>query len=389
MIPIADAEKILKNIEVKPLKEEVPLTDSLARVLAEDILSTINMPPFDKSAMDGYAYKSGDHSPRFQVVETIAAGDIPKREIKQGQCARIMTGAMLPKGTDRVVKREVVSEEAGIMNIIEEEKVLNVCYKGEDVKIGDRVLKKGTPIRPQEVAILASMGLDNVPVYQEPKVGILTTGSEIVEPGQQLKEGQIFNSNAYSLASQARQMGTSVQYGGIAADNKEGIRESISALFDQNQVVIISGGVSMGDFDFVPGILKDLGVKLYFEKVAVKPGKPTVFGTLKNKFFFGLPGNPVSTFVIFELFVKPFLYRMAGTGFKPRFCRGVMTRDFKRKKTGRTAFIPVFQEDGEVTPIEYHGSAHIYALSGANALMEVPAGMAEVKKGSFVNVRSI
>ncbi|MCK4761496.1 MAG: molybdopterin molybdotransferase MoeA [Candidatus Aminicenantes bacterium] len=389
MIQVEDAEKILNKIEIKPAIEEVPLLEALGRVLAGDVVSKIDMPPFDKSAMDGFAFSSSDKSPAYKIVETIAAGDIPQKELKKGECAKIMTGAMLPKGADRVIKREITAEEDGFMTILEEEKTLNVCHKGEDVKTGDLILSSGALIRPQETAIIASMGRAAVPVYKKPLVGILTTGSEIVEPGGELRQGQIYNSNAYSLTAQVRHMGAAVEYGGIALDDKTGIKEQVSRFFEKVDMVIISGGVSMGDFDFVPGILEELGVKLYFQKIAIKPGKPTVFGTKDETVFFGLPGNPVSTFVVFEIFVKPFLYRMMGFSYEPFFIEAMMKQDYKRKKSARTAFLPVMYRDGFVETVEYHGSAHLYALSQANALLKVPAGQDRVLKGSTVYVRQV
>jgi molybdopterin molybdotransferase len=389
MIPIKDAEKIVNDINLKPKIERVPLPDSLHRVLAKNIVSQINMPPFDKSAMDGFAFSSKDDSQRYKIIETIAAGDIPGEGIRKGECAKIMTGAMLPEGADRVIKREITAERDGYMHIVEEESVKNVCRKGEDVKIGDTVLKAGVLIRPQEVAIFASLGLASVPVYKKPLVGILTTGSEIVEPGRELASGQIYNSNAYSLSAQLCQVGADVEYGGIAVDDEAGIRKQVTRLFEKCDVVIISGGVSMGDYDYVPGILVKLGVKLYFRKVAIKPGKPTVFGVKGDKVFFGLPGNPVSTFVIFEIFVKPFLYRAMGHDYQPPFIKAVMKHDFKRKKSGRTAFVPVKFGEGFVEVVEYHGSAHIYALAKANGLLQIPAGVNEVLKGSTVDVRQV
>ena len=218
MIAIEDAEKILNEIIVKVGTEQVPLMDSLNRVLAQDIVSKIEMPPFDKSAMDGYALSSADRSEKYKVIETIAAGNTPAKTINKGECAKIMTGAMLPQGADRVIKREIVTEQDGFMRIVEEEPVKNICYKGEDLKIGDLVLTSGSLIRPQEVAIIASMGLSAVSVYKKPLVGILTTGSEIVEPGGELGAGQIYNSNAYSLSAQLLRIGAAVEYGGIAVD---------------------------------------------------------------------------------------------------------------------------------------------------------------------------
>jgi len=239
------------------------------------------------------------------------------------------------------------------------------------------------------VGIIASTGIDSINVYKNPDIGILTTGSEIIEPGEKLLKGQIYNSNAYSISAQFAQIGISAKYGGVIPDNIEKTREKINDLFYKVDVLIISGGVSMGDYDYVPGVLEDLGVKLHFTKVAIKPGKPTLFGTMGKKIFFGLPGNPVSTFVIFEVFIKPFIYKMIGHKYSPFFVKGIMREDFRREKSKRASYIPVNYRDGFVDIIEYHGSAHLNSLSRANALLQVPRGIKEILKGASVNVRQI
>lgn len=389
MIKIDEAEKIVSDFNVKTEIEEVSLLDSLNRILAQDIVSQINMPPFDKSAMDGYAVNSNDSSKKFNIVETIAAGTVPKKAINRGECTKIMTGAMLPKGANKVVIKEVTEEKYGFMYIIEKKNELNICYQGEDVKEDDVVLKSGILLRPVEIGVIASMGIKFVKVYNRPVVGILTTGSEIVEPGEKLKSGQIYNSNAYSITTQIFQIGGDIKYGGIASDNKEELKNQIFLLLSETDMVVISGGVSMGDYDFVPEILEDLGVKLHFTKVAIKPGKPTVFGSKGEKVIFGLPGNPVSTFVIFEVFIKPFLYRMMGHNYNPLFLKGIMEKKFKRKKSIRSFFVPAKYTDGYIKNIEYHGSAHLNALSQANCLLQIPAGVQELQKGAEVYVRQI
>ncbi len=390
MIPIEEAEKILDKITYRPGTEEVSLMDSLGRVLGRDIVSKINMPPFDKSAMDGYALISGDDSERFEVMEIIAAGDIPKKPISNGQCAKIMTGAMLPPGADRVVKVEITEEKDGYMYLTGEDDNVNVCLLGEDVKPGDVLLNAGHLIRPPEVGVIASMGFDTVTVYKKPNVGIVTTGSEIVPPGEPLRKGQIYNSNAYSISAQVLRTGAGVTLAGIVGDDKKSIKEKISKLLDECHMILVSGGVSMGDYDFVPGILKDLGFRLYFDKVAIQPGKPTVFGTRGETLVFGMPGNPVSTFTIFEVFVRKVLYRLMGHEYTPLLLKGVMKTDFKRKRIERTAYVPVkYYNEGTVEPLEYHGSAHLDALSSANALLKVPAGVNRISEGSVVHVRQI
>jgi molybdopterin molybdotransferase len=393
MIPIEEAERIINEINPQPgalPTEEVPLMDSLGRVLGQDVVSTISMPPFDKSAMDGYAVSTDDDSNKFQIMEIIAAGDVPRKTIAKGQCAKIMTGAMLPPGAGKVIKREVTEKKGGFMLLTGEDKNINICYLGEDVKPGDVVLKAGCLIRPSEVGVIASMGLDTVRVYKKPLVGIITTGSEIAAPGQPLAKGQIYNSNAYSIAAQATRTGAEIIAAGIVSDNKECIKEKIAGLLKQTQMVLISGGVSVGDYDFVPGILKDLGVRLHFEEIAVQPGKPTVFGTWNDVLVFGLPGNPVSTFIIFEVLVKKALYRLMGLEYTPLFLKGVMKKEFRRKRVERSFFVPVkYDNEGFVEPVEYHGSAHLAALPQANALLTVPMGVHEITEGSVVYVRQI
>ncbi len=389
MIGLSEASGILSGISVYPGIEILSLNEILGRVLARDIVSRINMPPFDKSAMDGFAISSKDGSERFRIVEIIPAGQVPEKKIKKGECSKIMTGAMLPRGADRVIKKEITRIDDGYMIITGEENVTNVCSLGEDVKIGDTVLKRGTLIRPAEAGIIASMGIDPVSVYRRPIVGLLPTGSEIIEPGQPLKKSQIYNSNAFSLSAQLNNMGLSVIYEAIAGDQKKEIRRLIETILKKVDLLLISGGVSMGDYDYIPQILEQIGVKLAFTRVAIKPGKPTVLGTLEKKIVIGLPGNPVSTFIIFEIFVKPLLYRMMGHQFSPFYLWGTLNQDFNRKKSVRSEFIPVVYESGTIEILEYHGSAHIHSLSRANSLLEIPAGVKEIKKGTEVNVRSL
>jgi molybdopterin molybdotransferase len=389
MILVEEAERILKQIPVRTHTEEAAVSDALGRILAQDVVSPIYMPPFDKSAMDGYAFISDDDSKRFKIIEIVPAGVVPKKKITKGNCAKIMTGGMMPEGADRVIIKEVTEEKEGYMKIIGKDYNINLCRMGEDVKPGDVVLKKGTLIRPPEVGILASMGLSRFKAFRKPVVGIVVTGSELVDPGYPLKEGQIYDSNSYSLSAQVQQMGLKIHNAGIVADNIDRIQRVFKELWQQCDVVIFSGGVSEGDYDFVPGILKNSGFELHFDKVAVKPGKPTVFATRKHDIVFGAPGNPVSTIVIFEIFIKPFLYRMMGHEFKPLNKQGILKNDLSRKRANRSAFVPVLYKDGKVKPLPYHGSAHIFALNRADGLVCIPKGIKKMPAGSTVNVRSI
>ena len=389
LISVEEAEKIIAAFQVVVRSESMPLLSAQNRILAADIHSPFAMPEFDKSAMDGYAYISGDTSQAFKIIETIAAGTPPRLTVTPGHCAKIMTGAMLPLGADRVVKRECTSDKNGFMKIVAEDKNRNIRQKGEDLQAGQLVLAKGTLLQAAQIALLASLGLAEVPIARPPRVGIITTGSELVEPGGSLQPGQIFNSNYYSLAAQVRALGAEPLAMGRIADNLEATTTLIAACLAKCDMLILSGGVSAGDFDNVPAAMKKAGVTLHFEKIAVQPGMPTVFGSKGKKIVFGLPGNPVSTFVIFEVFIKPFIFRMLGHVFQPLILKAKLNRDYKRSETARTAFIPIHYHDGQVEILNYHGSAHLHALSQANALLRVPAEQLSIPAGSTVYVRFI
>lgn len=389
MILIEQAERILNEISVSPEIEEIHLEGALGRILAQDIVSGIDMPPFNKSGMDGYAVISEDASEKYKVVEIIPAGKVPRRKIHPGECAKIMTGGIVPEAADRVIKRELAVEENGYMRITGREENKNVCIAGEDIQKGETVLETGRKIRPQEVGVIASMGLNKLKVYAKPKVGIISTGSEIVSPGKEIKPSQIYDSNSYSLYAQVVQAGAELSEKRTVGDEPGRIEETIRKLSDSCDVLLISGGVSAGDFDYVPDILKELGFTLHFEKVAVKPGKPTVFGTKNDRYVFGVPGNPVSTFVVFELFIKPFLFRMMGHTYEPFMISAMLEESIQRKRTERASYIPVGYKKGVVQAMAYHGSAHIHALTHANALLCIPKGRKGYPEGSKVYVRRI
>ncbi|MFQ5722786.1 MAG: molybdopterin molybdotransferase MoeA, partial [Candidatus Aminicenantales bacterium] len=244
-------------------------------------------------------------------------------------------------------------------------------------------------LRPQEIAVAASMGLTKIKVFRRPEVGIMTTGSEIVQPGKKLNRGQIYDSNTYSLAAQVFQAGAIVKTRQTAVDSPQEIRHWLKKLIESCDVVLVSGGVSVGDYDYVPAVLKELGVRLHFEKIAIKPGKPTVFGSRGKTFIFGVPGNPVSTFVIFELFIKPLLLRMMAHEWQPVIIKAILAQEIYRKRSERSAFYPVLYKEGQVYPLPYHGSAHIHALTKANGLICLPRGQEKIVAGSSVDVRQI
>ncbi len=391
MIPFEEASDIVLNSANILGSEQVDINNSLNRILAEDIVSDIEMPPFNKSAMDGYACRKEDLKNELEILETIPAGYVPEKLISENQCSKIMTGSMVPEGADCVIMvehtEEITDNKVRFTGDATKE---HICYKGEDMKVGDLVLKKGTVLKPQHIAILATVGCAKLPVYKQPQVGIISTGSELVEPHQKPGASQIRNSNGYQIISQVAAMGGIPNYIGIAGDSKKVTYDTIIKALSENDGIILTGGVSMGDFDFVPEILKKAGFQLLFQKIAIQPGKPTVFGVNKNKFCFGLPGNPVSSFVMFELLVKPYLYKMMGSEYASIHIKIPIGADYERRETYRKLWIPVtIDEEGAAIPVKYHGSAHIHALCHAYGMISLPIGKANIKKGEIVDVRQI
>jgi len=391
MLPFEQALGVVLN-SARPLgAERVSLADAAGRVLAEDVKSDMDMPPFNKSAMDGYACRRADLERDLELIETIPAGHTPTKSVVAGQCSKIMTGAVVPEGADCVVMKEYIeTPTANTVRFVGETTKDNICLKGEDVKEGDIVLHKGTLLKPQHIAVLASVGQARPKVSKMPRVGIVATGSELVDPGSVPEPSQIRNSNSFQLTAQAGCVGVPVTNYGIVEDTKETIDEMFGKIAADNDVVILSGGVSVGDFDLVPGILKRNNVDLLFESVAVKPGKPSVFGVSDDVYCFGLPGNPMSTFVQFEILVKPFLYKLMDCEYRPCAVRMPLDHDIARRNTERQAWLPVATTDaGTVKLVEYHGSAHISSLCSADGLTSIDVGLARLDKGTIVPVTLI
>ncbi len=371
--------------------ERLDFQDSLFRVLAEDVASDVDMPPFDKAAMDGYACRRKDLGGELEVLEVLAAGDIPTLPVGAGQCSKIMTGAMVPRGADTVIMVEHTIQGAdGRIRFTGGKTAANIAKKAEDVKAGDVVLQKGVRILPQHIAIFSAVGYTRPLVARQPRVAILSTGDELVEPETSPGPGKIRNSNGFQLVAQVKATHCIANYAGIVPDSEEATDHAIGKALAENDVVILTGGVSAGDFDFVPRIMRENKVDILFQKVAVKPGRPTVFGRTDRSYIFGLPGNPVSSFINFETFVKPLLYRMMGVDFQPLELKMPMGIHFKRKKADRLEFIPVDMDArGAVIPLRYHGSAHIHAICLAKGLLSIPKGIFEIEKGTLADVRPL
>jgi len=386
MMDIDEALAIVARTPAASVVETVELDRALGRALARPIVSPIDSPPFAKSAMDGFAV--ADEAASYRILDTVAAGASPGRGVGRGECVRIMTGAMLPPGATRVIRKEYVEERDGTIRALRPETGGNVIARASNLAAGD-VLLGPKVLAAQDIGILAASGIAEVPVAVPPVTAILCTGPEIRAAGEPLGPGQIYDSNGPQLAAQLAAMHCPARRLGTVPDEPVALSRALAAAMEGCGLLLLTGGVSEGDFDFVPRCLADLGADILFHRVAVKPGKPTLFARRGDAWIFGLPGNPVSTFVIFELFVRPFLYRRLGLDWRPRIVRGTLDAAVRRRGAERTEFLPVAVRGGMVTPVAFHGSAHLNALAGMDGLLRVEKGVAEIARGTEVDARLV
>lgn len=398
MISVEAARKIILA-EIRTMgSEKCLLSQTLGRTLAEEIISPLNQPPWDTSAMDGYAVRKADipeaspSDPRkLKVIEKIPAGRLPEKKLGRGEAAKIMTGAPLPEGADAVVRveeTEEAGEEVSIFTVPEDGEFIR--RKGEALRAGDSILKKGIQIRPAEIAMMASVGKSVVSVFQQPRVAILSTGDELADLDEARGAEKIFNSNGYGLAAQVADAGGVPINLGIARDTHADLIEKLKGGLHAD-MILASGGVSMGDYDFVIEVLKELGAEMKFWKVSMKPGRPLAFGVISGRPVFGLPGNPVSSMVSFEQFVRPAILLASG---RNEICRPTMKAVLKeeiRKRPGRRLFLrAVVSIQGDDVSVRMAGdqdSAVLMSLVKANAFMILPAEGDLVKSGEKVCVQ--
>jgi molybdopterin molybdotransferase len=395
MISVEEAlEILLSNLPARRV-ERIPFRSALGRVLAENMVATSDIPPFNRSAVDGFAVLAADvqRAPiELPIVgESRAGGGMPG-SLQHGEAISIMTGAPVPPGADAVqmIERCRISVSERKVTILSPVKACeNIAPYGCEARIGNQILEAGHVIGPAEIAVMATFGYSSVEVYQKPSVAILATGDELVEFDQTPRSDQIRNSNAYCLSAQLNLLGIEPDYLGIARDDKEELRKKMLSGLERD-VLIITGGVSMGEYDFVREVFQDLELEILFSKVAIKPGKPTVFARRENKLVFGLPGNPLSALVTFECFVRPVLGRICGMKHPelPRM-KGLLLSDV-RQSPGRTAFMPswvVWEEDGwKVDPLSWKSSADVAGFTGANAIFIFPKDKDLLKRGEIVEI---
>ncbi|WP_027414721.1 gephyrin-like molybdotransferase Glp [Aneurinibacillus terranovensis] len=402
-IPVHEAqEKILAYACGGAATETVSLLESEGRRLAEDIIATSPVPHFNKSPYDGFAVRSADtigaaiQRPAFlQVVGTIACGDAPNLQVEAGQAARIMTGAALPEGADCVIMFEMTTEnEAKAEKTVGVKKEMkpweNVILLGEETKEGERVIPAGKRIGPGEMAILATFGYARVPVYRQPRVGILSTGSELLAPEEPLRYGKIRNSNSYMLASQVRQAGGQPVIYASLEDDPDLAVERIQSILSEVDVLLTTGGVSVGDFDIMVDVFNRLEVDLLFNKILMRPGSVTSAARYNNRMIFGLSGNPGACFVGFELFARPFLQALQGkTSVGLPEMEAAMGVDMKKPSSFARYVRGVWKaENGKLTayPVGLDKSAVVTNITDANCLIRVPAGGRGIAMGDAVTV---
>lgn len=399
MIRIEEAIDLILGA-VEPLPPElVPLDASVGRVTAEAVKARWELPPHDNSAMDGYAFRfveAGAEPLRLRVVEEIGAGHPTERVVGPGEAIKIMTGAPLPSGSDTVVPVEDTARAGDVVEVTRlPKRGANVRHAGEDVKEGEEVIPSGVKIRPAEVGMLASLGRSMIRVHQRPRVAILSTGDEIVEVDEALDRGRgkIVNSNSHGLAAQVLEAGGLPMMLGIGRDDPDGLVEMLERARAAD-MVLTTGGVSMGDYDYVRGVFERWGVSLRFGKVAIKPGKPVVFGMKGRVPVFGLPGNPVSAMVSFEQFVRPAIRKLSGC---LRLFRPVLDAELGpdvekiQAKEGRMEFVRCrverFDTGYRVMSVKKRSSGMLSTLVKANGLVILPPSAGELGPGDRVRVQ--
>lgn len=383
-------EIILKEVSKKIKTEIIPIEQSLKRCIAEDVFATSSNPSSNNSAMDGYAVRYQDikNVPvTLSVACTIFAGDLPTTKLKKCEAFEIMTGAIIPEGANAVVPVEnTVSKNGSVVILKSVRKGENIRKKGEDYKLKQLLIKKGTEISPAHISLLASMGKKEIKVFHKPTVAILATGSELISLDSNITQGKIYDSNSYGIAAQVEAENCLPYRLGRVEDTPRLIKNAILKGLKKD-ILIVSGGISMGKADYVKNVLKDLGAKILFSKVRQRPGNPFTFAKIEGKPVFLLPGNPVSVSICFEIYIRPFLKKMTGFKADKEETKKYKIGETIKVKRGRTYFFRVLFKkiDGEKVAFLTgpQGSGIITSLTKAEGILVVPESISEIKEGDY------
>src|SRR5712671_3218281 len=390
MIPVSEAIEIVLSQASRLGVESVQLKNSVGRFLAEEIIADTDLPPFDRAQMDGYAVRAADvsNSPaRLRIVGESAAGSGWHHEMKTGEAVRIMTGAPVPLGADAVQQVELTRETNGHVEILERvDSGRSIVRRANEIKAGETVLRAGEDINAAMIAMLASFGYAEVKVGRRPRVAIMATGSELVDVDKRPGADQIRDSNNYTIAAYATIAGATVERLPLAGDDTEQLKQQIAEAAARTDMLVTSGGVSMGVYDFTKAALRELGAEIFFERVSLRPGKPTVFARLGKTLVFGLPGNPVSVAVTFILFARTALRAMQGaTHTTLEVDHAILARDLKGS-IDRESYLPAILRTDErgtllAEPLKWGGSSDFVAFAKATALISLPIEMKSAKSG--------
>jgi molybdopterin molybdotransferase len=399
LTPLHEAQHVVLAAASVLGLEKISILDALGRVLGEDIVAERDNPPWDNSAMDGFAVRWDDIKQEhaiekpvtLTVIEDVPAGRMPSKTVGAGQAIRIMTGAPIPGGADTVLKVEDTEHTPESVRVFKPEpRGANIRPQGEDVKKGECIIAKGTQIRPGEAGMLAILAKPFVFVYQRPRVAILSTGDELADLDERFSEEKIINSNSYGIAAAVQEAGGIPFLLGIARDTPAALKEKISHGLNAD-ILVLSGGVSMGDYDFTKAVFRDLGAEMNFWKLAIRPGQPLAFGKIQGKLAFGLPGNPVSSMVTFEQLVRPAMLKMSGHRSYGRPIVHAVFQEKFSKRTDRRHFLRglLTREDGVfmVRTTGDQGSGILTSMVKANCLIDVPEAVERLNPGDQVTVQ--
>lgn len=389
-LSFADARQmVLDTVPVRRARktERVWLSEAMGRVLGEDVLADRDMPPMARSLRDGFAVRGGDLPGTLRIKGEVKAGEMPTRAVGVGEAFRIMTGAVIPEGADAVLMKEHVSVDAEAVRVERAAQAREwISEAGSMAKEGEAVARLGRVIDSSVIAMCASVGRSQVEVFERPVVRILSTGDEVLDIARKPNATQVRNSNAWALAADVRQFGGTAEILPVAPDEEKATRELIEYGLAAD-LLLISGGVSAGDYDFVEVALGNLGAEFYFDRVLIQPGQPTVFGKAKGTYFFGLPGNPLSTWVTFRVFAQAALERLAGMDSDRTFAESAPMAKAFRHKAGLTRFLPGLRDaTGAVEILSWQGSGDIPALVRANAIVMVDADKESWEVGDRIGV---